>query len=117
MTGASRISIRRKSDQVEVTIHTARPGMVIGKRGVEIEQLKADLAKLIGKQVYIEVEEIKRPDLDAFLVADAIARQLERRVAYRRAMKKALQSSMDSGAHGIKVRCSGRNWRSRYCEE
>jgi small subunit ribosomal protein S3 len=106
--GASHFTIRRMSGKIEVTIHTARPGLVIGKKGAEIDILKEELRKLTGKEVWIEVEEIKRPDLNAKLVADNIARQLERRVAFRRAMKKALQSTMDAGALGIKVQVSGR---------
>jgi small subunit ribosomal protein S3 len=106
--GASKIMIHRVSEKVEVTIHTARPGLVIGKKGSEIDKLKTTLSNKIGKQVWIEIEEIKRPDLDAQLVSDGIARQLERRVSFRRAMKKALQASMDAGAHGIKVQVSGR---------
>ncbi len=106
--GASRFIIKRMSGKVEVTIHTARPGLVIGKKGAEIEVLKNELKKLTGKEIWIEVEEIKRPDLDAKLVADGIAKQLERRVAFRRVMKKAMQSSMDAGAAGIKVQISGR---------
>ena len=106
--GASRFTIRRMSGKIEVTIHTSRPGLVIGKKGAEIDILKADLKKLTGKEIWIEVEEIKRPDLDAQLVADAVAKQLERRVAFRRVMKKALQTTMDAGALGIKVQVSGR---------
>jgi small subunit ribosomal protein S3 len=106
--GTSSLTIRRMSGKIEVTIHTARPGLVIGKKGAEIELLKDELKKLTGKEIWIEVEEIKRPDLDAKLVADAIAKQLERRVAFRRAMKKAMQASMDAGAAGIKVQISGR---------
>lgn len=106
--GASRVVIRRMSGKIEVTIHTARPGLVIGKKGAEIEQLKKELSRFLKKEVWIEVEEVKRPDLDAKIVADGIARQLERRVAFRRAMKKALQSSMDAGALGIKIQVSGR---------
>ena len=106
--GTSRIVIKRMSDKIELTIHSARPGLVIGKKGTEIEALKKDLKKLTGKEVWIEVEEIKRPDLDSQLVGDSIAKQLERRVAFRRAMKKALQASMDAGALGIKVQLSGR---------
>lgn len=104
----SALSIRRMSGKVEVTIHTARPGLVIGKKGVEIDVLKGELKKLTGKDIWIEVEEIKRPDLDAKLVADGIAKQLERRIPFRRIMKKALQASMDAGAAGIKVQISGR---------
>lgn len=106
--GTSRILIKRMSGKIEVTVVTARPGLVIGKKGAEIEQLKKALTKLVGREVWVEVEEIKRPDLDAQLVADNIARQLERRVAFRRAMKKALQSTMDAGAVGIKIEVSGR---------
>lgn len=106
--GTSQIKIRRMSEKVEVTICTARPGLVIGKKGAEIEVLKQELFKLTGKEVWIEVEEIKRPDLDAKVVADAIAKQLERRIPFRRAMKKAMQSTIEAGAVGIKVQCSGR---------
>lgn len=106
--GASRFTIRRMSGKIEITIHTARPGLVIGKKGAEIDVLKDELRKLTSKEVWIEVEEIKRPDLDAQLVAEAIAKQLERRVSFRRAMKKAMQSSMDAGALGVKVMVSGR---------
>lgn len=106
--GAAFFTIKRMSEKVEVTVHTARPGLVIGKKGAEIEVLKKELRKLTGKEIWVEVEEIKRPDLDAQLVAENIAKQLERRVAFRRAMKKALQSTMDAGAAGIKVQVSGR---------
>lgn len=106
--GSSGFTIRRMSEKVEVMIHTARPGLVIGKKGSEIDRLKAELSKLISKQVWIEIDEIKRPDLDAQLVADALAKQLERRVSFRRAMRKAMETTIDSGAHGIKVQVSGR---------
>ncbi|MCX6987857.1 MAG: 30S ribosomal protein S3 [Chlamydiae bacterium] len=106
--GASQISIKRMSDKVEVTIHTARPGLVIGKKGAEIDVLKGELKKLTGKEIWIEVEEIKRPDLDARLVAEGMAKQLERRIPFRRIMKKSMQASMDAGAAGIKVQISGR---------
>lgn len=101
-------TIKRTGDKIEVTIHTPRPGLVIGKKGMEIESLKNSLKKFVGKEVWIEVEEIKRPDLDAKLVADSIAQQLQRRAAFRRALKKAIQNAMDAGALGIKVQCSGR---------
>ena len=104
----STLTIRRMSDKIEVTIRTSRPGLVIGKKGSEISTLKDDLKNFAGKDVWVEVEEVKRPDLDAHLVAEGIARQLERRVAFRRAMKKALQATMDAGAAGIKVQVSGR---------
>ncbi len=106
--GASGLTIRRMSGKIEVTIHTARPGLVIGKKGAEIDVLKQELKRLTGKEIWIEVEEIKRPDLDAKLVADGIAKQLERRVPFRRVMKKAIQSALDAGAAGIKVQVSGR---------
>jgi len=106
--GTSLITIKRMSGKIEVTIHTARPGLVIGKKGAEIDILKQELKKVTGKDIWIEVEEIKRPDLDAKLVADGIAKQLERRMPFRRVMKKAMQSSMDAGAAGIKVSVSGR---------
>lgn len=106
--GASHFSIKRMSGKVEVTIHTARPGLVIGKKGAEIDTLKAELRKVTGKEVWIEVEEVKRPDLDAKIVADGIAKQLERRIPFRRVLKKAMQASMDAGAAGIKVQISGR---------
>jgi len=106
--GTSLIKIKRMSGKVEVTIVTARPGMVIGKKGAEIEQLKGELSKLTGKEVWVEVEEIKRPDIDAQVVADNVAKQLERRIPFRRAMKKAMQSSMEAGALGIKIQCGGR---------
>lgn len=106
--GTSQLTIKRMSGKIEVTIHTARPGLVIGKKGAEIDVLKQELKKLTGKEIWIEVEEIKRPDLDSRLVADGIAKQLERRIPFRRVMKKAIQASMDAGAAGIKVQVSGR---------
>jgi len=106
--GTSQITIKRMSGKIEVTIHTARPGLVIGKKGADIDVLKQELRKLTGKEIWIEVEEIKRPDLDSRLVADGIAKQLERRIPFRRVMKKAIQASMDAGAAGIKVQISGR---------
>lgn len=106
--GTSKLVIKRMSDKIEVTIHTARPGLVIGKKGAEIDVLKKELKDVTSKDIWIEVEEIKRPDLDAQLVADGIAKQIERRVAFRRVLKKAIQSAMDAGAAGIKVQISGR---------
>ncbi len=106
--GTSKITIRRMSEKIEITIHTARPGMVIGKKGAEIDAIKEELSKLTSKQVWVEVEEIKRADLDAQLVADGIGKQLVRRIPFRRAMKKALQATKDAGAVGIKVQVSGR---------
>jgi small subunit ribosomal protein S3 len=107
-SGTSLLTIKRMSGKIEVTIHTARPGLVIGKKGAEIDVLKQDLKRITGKDIWIEVEEIKRPDLDAKLVADGIAKQLERRIPFRRIMKKAIQASMDAGAAGVKVQISGR---------
>ena len=106
--GTSQIKIRRMSEKIEVTICTARPGLVIGKKGADIDVLRGELSKLTGKEIWIEVEEIKRPDLDAKIVADAIAKQLERRIPFRRAMKKAMQATMDAGALGVKIQVSGR---------
>lgn len=106
--GSSKLSIKRMSGKIEVTIESARPGLVIGKKGAEIEALKKELKQLTGKEVWIEVEEIKRPDLDAKLVAEGIAKQIERRIPFRRVLKKALQATMDAGAAGIKVQISGR---------
>jgi small subunit ribosomal protein S3 len=108
LMGLSTIKIKRMSGKIEVTIVTARPGLVIGKKGAEIDVLKNELHKLTKKEVWVSVEEVKRPDLDAKIVADGIAKQIERRVPFRRAMKKAMQSSIDAGAHGIKVQLSGR---------
>lgn len=106
--GTAEIVIKRMSEKIEVTLHTARPGLVIGKKGAEIEVIKQELKKLTGKEIWIEVAEIKRPDLDAKLVAEAISKQLERRVAFRRVLKKSIQATMDAGAAGIKVQISGR---------
>lgn len=106
--GVSQFKIRRMSEKIEVVICTARPGLVIGKKGAEIDILKAELSKLTGKDVWVEVEEIKRPDLDAQIVADSIAKQLEKRIPFRRAMKKSMQAAMEAGAQGIKVQVSGR---------
>ena len=106
--GKKKKKIRRMSEKIEVTICTARPGLVIGKKGSEIDVLKSELYALTGKEVWVEVEEIKRPDLDAKIVADGIAKQLERRIPFRRALKKAMQLAMDAGALGIKVQVSGR---------
>lgn len=106
--GTSFITIRRMSDKIEVVIHTARPGLVIGKKGSEIDVLRGELSKLTGKEIWIEVEEIKRPDTDAKIVADGIAKQLERRIPFRRALKKAIQQVRDAGAPGVRVQVCGR---------
>jgi len=102
------IVIERKPGKVVVTLHTGRPGVVIGKKGAEVDKLRDELAKLSGKEVGINVEEIKRPELSAQLVADNIASQLAQRISFRRAMKRAVQSTMRMGAQGIKIKCSGR---------
>ncbi|HJS47224.1 MAG TPA: 30S ribosomal protein S3 [Gemmatimonadales bacterium] len=102
------IHVERKPGKVTVTVHTGRPGVVIGKRGAEVDKLRDELAQLTGKEAAINVEEIKRPELAAKLVADNIARQLEQRISFRRAMKRAVQSAMRMGAQGIKVRAAGR---------
>jgi small subunit ribosomal protein S3 len=103
-----RINIERAASRCRVTIFTARPGVVIGRKGAEIDKLKEDLSKLTGKEVYVDIQEIKQPETDAQLVAVNIAIQLERRISFRRAMKKAIQTAMDFGVVGIKVRCGGR---------
>lgn len=104
----SDVHIERKPGKVAVTVFTGRPGVVIGKRGAEVDKLRDELAQLTGKEVAINVEEIKRPELDAQLVADNVAHQLMQRISFRRAMKRAVQSSMRMGAQGIKIRASGR---------
>ncbi|WP_449194119.1 30S ribosomal protein S3 [Actinomadura fibrosa] len=106
--GISKVEIERTRDRVEVNIHTARPGIVIGRRGAEAERLRGDLEKLTGKQVRLNILEVKNPEIDAQLVAQGVAEQLSSRVAFRRAMRKAIQSAMKSGAKGIKVQCGGR---------
>jgi small subunit ribosomal protein S3 len=106
--GVSRIVIERPAKRARVTIHTARPGVVIGKKGTDIEALRADLAKMIGNDVSLNIVEVRKPEIDAKLVAENIAQQLERRVAFRRAMKRAVQSAMRLGALGIRINCGGR---------
>ncbi|MGE3308516.1 MAG: 30S ribosomal protein S3 [Limisphaerales bacterium] len=103
-----RISIERAANRCRITIFTARPGVVIGRKGSEIDKIKEDLSKMTGKDVYVEIQEVKQPEIDAQLVAENVALQLERRISFRRAMKKAIQLAMDMGAEGIKLRCSGR---------
>jgi len=106
--GVSRIVIERPAKRARVTIHTARPGVVIGKKGADIEKLRADLTKMTGNEVALNIIEIRKPELDARLVAENIAQQLTRRVAFRRAMKRAVQSAMRLGAQGIRINCGGR---------
>lgn len=104
----SRIEIERAANRVNVTIHTAKPGMVIGKGGAEVENIRNEVTKLTNKKVHINITEIKKPELDATLVAESIAQQLERRISFRRAMKQAMQRTMRAGAKGIKTLTSGR---------
>lgn len=104
----SKIEIERSGDKVRVRLHTPRPGIIIGVKGKELDSLAAKLRVLTGSDVIVDVQEVKRPDLDAQLVAENVAMQLEKRIAFRRAMKKVVQSAMSFGAGGIRVRCSGR---------
>jgi small subunit ribosomal protein S3 len=106
--GVSNIVIERAANKVKVIIHTGRPGLVIGRKGQGTEQLKNNLASFVNKEIMLEIKEVRRPEADAQIVAEGIASQLERRVAYRRAMKKAVSQSLRLGAQGIKVACSGR---------
>ncbi len=106
--GVSRIVIERPAKKARVTIHTARPGVVIGKKGADIEKLRQELQKLTGNEVQLNIVEIRKPEIDARLVAENIAQQLERRVAFRRAMKRAVQNAMRLGAEGIRINCAGR---------
>jgi small subunit ribosomal protein S3 len=106
--GVSKIEIERAASKAKVNIHTARPGIVIGKKGAEIDKLKAELTKLMGREAYINIIEVRRPDIDAQLVAENVALQLERRVAFRRAMKEAVARAMRMGAQGVRIQCAGR---------
>lgn len=106
--GISRVEIERTRDRVTVTIHTARPGIVIGRRGAEADRLRSQLEKLTGKQIQLNILEVKNPEIDAQLVAQGIAEQLSSRVAFRRAMRKGIQGAVRSGAKGIRVQCAGR---------
>ncbi len=103
-----RVLIERATNRCRVTILTARPGVVIGRKGAEIDKIKEDLSRMTGKEVYVDIVEVKQPEIDAQLVAEGVALQLERRVSFRRAMKKAVQVAKDFGAKGIKIRCAGR---------
>ena len=106
--GISRVEIERTRDRVRVDIHTARPGIVIGRRGAEADRIRGDLEQLTGKQVQLNILEVKNPEIDAQLVAQGVAEQLSSRVSFRRAMRKSMQSAMKAGAKGIRVQCSGR---------
>ncbi len=104
----SMVEIERKPSKVVVTIHTARPGVVIGKRGAEVDKLRDELAVISNSEISVNVEEIKRPEIDARLVAENVAHQLRQRISFRRAMKRAVQNAMRAGAEGIKLQCAGR---------
>jgi small subunit ribosomal protein S3 len=106
--GISKVEIERAASKVKVSVHTARPGIVIGKRGAEIDKIKKDLQKFTDNEVFLNVVEVRKAEIDAQLVAENIATQLERRIAFRRAMKKAVQTALKFGAKGIRVACSGR---------
>jgi small subunit ribosomal protein S3 len=106
--GVSRVVIERPAKKARITIHTARPGVIIGKKGADIEVLRTELAKMTGSDVHLNIVEIRKPEIDAQLVAENIAQQLMRRIAFRRAMKRAVQSAMRLGAAGIRINCAGR---------
>ncbi|MEO5338204.1 MAG: 30S ribosomal protein S3 [Magnetospirillum sp. WYHS-4] len=106
--GVSRVVIERPAKKARVTVYTARPGVVIGKKGADIEKLRSDLTKMTGSEVHLNIVEIRKPEIEAQLVAESIAQQMERRVSVRRAMKRAVQSALRLGAQGIRVNCSGR---------
>ena len=106
--GVSKIQIERAANKVKLIIHTSRPGIVIGKKGQEIEALKKELVKLIRRDIMIDIQEVRKPEVDAQLVAEGVAAQLVRRVAFRRAMKKAVTSALKLGAQGVKISCAGR---------
>lgn len=106
--GISRVEIERAADKAKIRIHTARPGIVIGKKGAEIEGLKRELEKVIKREVMVDIHEVRKPEVDAQLVAENVAGQLLRRIAFRRAMKRAVSSAMKFGAQGIRIHCGGR---------
>jgi small subunit ribosomal protein S3 len=106
--GVARVVVERPAKKARVTIYAARPGVIIGKKGQDIEKLRTDLAKLTGSEVHLNIVEIRKPEIEAVLVAENIAQQLERRVSFRRAMKRAVQSAMRLGAQGIRINCAGR---------
>lgn len=106
--GISKIEIERAANKTKINIHAARPGLIIGKKGAEVELIKKDLASVTTKEVYINIIEVRKPELDAQLVAENVALQLERRIAFRRAMKKSVTSTLKFGAKGIRITCSGR---------
>ncbi|NJD92225.1 MAG: 30S ribosomal protein S3 [Geobacter sp.] len=107
-SGVSKIEIERAANKAKINIFTARPGLIIGKKGSEVETLKKDLSKLTSKEIFLNIQEVRKPELDAQLVAESVALQLERRIAFRRAMKKSVTSALKFGAKGIRITCSGR---------
>jgi small subunit ribosomal protein S3 len=107
-SGVSKIEIERAANKAKINIFTARPGLIIGKKGSEVETLKKELAKLTDKEVFLNIQEVRKPELDAQLVAENVALQLERRIAFRRAMKKSVTTALKFGAKGIRITCSGR---------
>jgi len=107
-SGVSKIEIERAANKVKINIHTARPGLIIGKKGSEVETIKKELSSLTSKEIFINIHEVRKPELDAQLVAENVALQLERRIAFRRAMKKSVTSALKFGAKGIRITCSGR---------
>jgi small subunit ribosomal protein S3 len=107
-SGVSKIEIERAANKAKINIYTARPGLIIGKKGSEVETLKKELATLTDKEVYLNIQEVRKPELDAQLVAENVALQLERRIAFRRAMKKSVTSALKFGAKGIRIMCAGR---------
>lgn len=113
--GVSRINIERQPKRVTIECHTARPGIAIGRRGAEVDKLRDELKQLTSKDVTLNIQEVKKPELDAQLVADNLARQLEQRVAFRRAIKKSVASSMRMGAEGIRIECAGRIGGAEMC--
>lgn len=106
--GISKVIVERPAKKARVTIHSARPGVIIGKKGQDIDNLRQDLQKITGNDVHLNIVEVRKPEIDATLIAEGIAQQLERRVSFRRAMKRAVQSALRLGAEGIKIACSGR---------
>lgn len=106
--GVSQIEVKRTPKRITLTIHTARPGIVIGKKGAEVDKLKEELQRLTSQEIQVNIHEIKRPELDACLVAENVVRQLESKVSFRRAMKRAITSTMRMGAEGVRISCSGR---------
>jgi len=106
--GMARVDIERAANKLKITIHTSRPGIIIGRKGAEVDKLRDDLQKRTGREIFINIMEIHKPELEAQLVAESVGLQIERRVAFRRAMKKAIESAVRFGAKGVKLRCSGR---------